>query len=97
MKVYVFNFSYSIEFYCECPIGFDGMKCEINVNDCNGINCPNNKICFDLVDDYECRCPQGYTGENCSQEINECVSSPCQNGATCIDQPVRNGKFLMVT
>ena len=37
------------DFYCDCPEGFNGLRCENNVNDCEGVVCTDNKICVDLV------------------------------------------------
>ena len=37
------------DFYCECLPGFNGLKCENNVNECENVTCTDNKICVDLV------------------------------------------------
>ena len=37
------------DFYCECPAGFNGLRCENNINECEGVVCTDNKICLDLV------------------------------------------------
>ena len=64
--------------------GYTGDHCEVNINDCLGVQC-NNGTCKDLVGDFHCKCYGGYEGKYCDQEINECLSGPCQNGGTCHD------------
>ena len=81
------------DFYCECPLGFSGPRCETNDNDCLGVNCPPNQICYDKVGTYECGCPQGKTGETCQENVNECAQEPCKNGGTC--SPTANGYRLV--
>ena len=48
---------------CVCRSGFEGDRCETNIDDCAGHACQNNATCNDLVDMYSCICPVGYTGE----------------------------------
>ena len=43
------------DFYCECPDGFEGLHCENNIDDCLGVTCPADKMCYDGVAGYECR------------------------------------------
>lgn len=49
---------------CTCPAGFEGDRCETNINDCQTHGCQNNATCIDLVDHYSCNCPAAFTGEN---------------------------------
>lgn len=74
------------DFYCECPLSFSGNFCEVNKDDCNGVQCPENQICKDLVGGYECGCPHGKTGDTCQDNINECASKPCKNNGTCFNE-----------
>ena len=73
---------------CECPRGFAGMRCELNVNDCLTNLCENNSTCLDKVGEYECRCRPGYEGKFCQNKIAFCSANtnPCENGGKCRDQ-----------
>ncbi|XP_019763330.2 protein crumbs isoform X1 [Dendroctonus ponderosae] len=73
------------DFTCRCPSGFEGVKCEINKDDCKGVTCPPGQICLDLVNDYECRCRPGFTGDDCSIDIDPCSKDPCINGTCIVD------------
>ena len=78
---------------CECPSGYDGIRCETNVDDCIGNTCKNNATCIDLVGSYECSCSRGFTGGQCETKIAFCTGKtsdgerdgPCQNGGVCMD------------
>ena len=59
--------------------------CENNIDDCLGVTCPANKMCYDGVAGYECSCPPGFSGEDCAQQIDDCQGDPCQNGGHCQD------------
>lgn len=68
---------------CQCPSGFKGEQCEVNVDDCVGNPCENGGTCQDLINRYTCKCAEGYFGVNC--EKRECPGprNPCANGGTC--------------
>lgn len=51
-----------ISFRCKCNNGFQGDRCETNIDDCKGHACMNNGSCIDLVEGYTCQCGPGYTG-----------------------------------
>ncbi|XP_059483045.1 protein crumbs isoform X2 [Neocloeon triangulifer] len=72
-------------YYCECPAGFEGLQCESNVDDCQGRQCEDGKVCVDLVNGHECRCPEGFRGPNCTEDMDHCVDHRCANGASCRD------------
>ncbi|XP_076660402.1 cell polarity complex component crumbs isoform X2 [Halictus rubicundus] len=72
------------EFVCECPPGFEGKVCDINVDDCVDVICPDGKICVDGIDGHECKCLEGYRDPNCTLIVDHCATKPCNNG-TCID------------
>ena len=50
------------EFNCECPIGFEGDVCQVNIDDCVDHQCVDGSSCMDLINDYKCICPPGYQG-----------------------------------
>ena len=76
---------------CECPSGYEGIRCETNVDDCIGHTCMNNATCLDLIGSYECSCARGFTGGRCETKIAFCsgkngdADGPCQNGGMCMD------------
>ncbi|CAH1277168.1 NOTCH2 [Branchiostoma lanceolatum] len=70
---------------CDCPAGFSGVSCQININECASSPCQNGGQCRDGVNRYTCVCPAGFSGVNCQVNINECASRPCQNGGQCRD------------
>lgn len=53
------------EYICKCQPGFEGVHCQINVNDCASQPCKNGGTCRDLDGDYNCRCPSPYVGKQC--------------------------------
>lgn len=71
--------------HCSCKSGYNGKRCETNIDECIGVTCYNNGSCIDGVDSYVCSCVAGYQGDHCTTEINECQSNPCITG-DCIDQ-----------
>lgn len=50
------------DYFCDCPHGFSGKRCHVNVDDCFENACPPNTICVDGINDFECQCPPGFTG-----------------------------------
>ncbi|CAG5859075.1 unnamed protein product [Menidia menidia] len=55
------------EYVCRCQPGFEGVHCQINVNDCANQPCVNGGTCRDLDGDYACQCPSPYVGKQCQQ------------------------------
>ncbi|XP_070564497.1 uncharacterized protein [Ptychodera flava] len=41
---------------CNCPSGFEGVYCEVNINECESNPCAENFTCVDQVDHYMCHC-----------------------------------------
>lgn len=58
--------------------------CDVNIDDCVGVACPDDKICVDGVAGYECKCREGYGDPNCTLIVDHCAAKPCNNG-TCVD------------
>jgi len=48
---------------CTCAGGFEGDRCETNIDDCPGHRCQNNATCLDGIDGYTCNCLPGFTGD----------------------------------
>lgn len=56
----------------------------MNIDDCIGAVCPDDKVCVDGIAAYECKCREGYRDPNCTLIIDHCAAKPCNNG-TCVD------------
>lgn len=82
-----FDYSRAAGYVCQCPTGFTGNNCQVNINDCDQVTCPKGHVCVDLINNYECRCPPGWGGQNCERNVDSCSSQPCHNNATCTDSP----------
>ena len=81
-----FSYANASGYVCVCEPGFDGIQCEINIDECESNPCQNGATCKDQVNGYRCNCASGWEGPNCENEIDECASLPCQNGGTCTDE-----------
>ena len=64
-------------YYCECKDGYDGHRCEYEVNECASYPCNNDCVCIDHIGSYECQC---------NVENNQCSSNPCDSGCSCVDK-----------
>ena len=73
------------EYNCVCDAGFEGLNCDVNIDDCVNVTCPSNhSYCIDLIDNSKCQCLEGYMGENCTEQIDKCQEHTCLNNGTCI-------------
>ena len=81
-----FSYANASGYVCVCAHGFEGIECEVNINECESAPCQNDGTCQDLVNGYECSCASGWEGTHCEVEIDECASFPCQNGGLCTDE-----------
>ncbi|XP_067941299.1 delta-like protein B isoform X2 [Watersipora subatra] len=68
---------------CSCPIGYGGVNCEIEYDDCHRQPCLNGGTCKDVGNDYMCECPSGFSGTTCAISAERCSEMPCANGGTC--------------
>ncbi|NWH67209.1 CRUM1 protein, partial [Geococcyx californianus] len=71
-------------FRCACRAGWEGLLCEVNIDDCQSSPCVHGD-CVDAVADFQCECFRGFIGKKCDINVDDCVRHQCQNGATCID------------
>ena len=42
-------------FYCACSVGFEGVDCSVNRDDCSDNNCLNGAPCIDGINSYTCQ------------------------------------------
>jgi uncharacterized membrane protein len=53
-------------FKCECASGYDGKRCENDINECAASPCEHGGTCTDGIGEYTCACSgTGYFGERC--------------------------------
>ncbi|XP_049322590.1 protein crumbs homolog 2a [Astyanax mexicanus] len=71
-------------FHCACPLGWEGLTCEIDTDECASGPCVHGN-CRDKLGGFECECEPGFGGATCDEDLDECKDSPCQNRATCVD------------
>lgn len=61
---------------CDCPSGFSGVRCEVNIDDCSPEVCQNGGTCIDGVNTYRCVCAPGFGGEGCEIDLDLRVTMP---------------------
>ena len=82
----------SEKFECQCPTGYEGPTCAIDIDDCVNNTCVNG-LCVDGEDMYSCLCDPGWIGDRCQIDKDECADLPCMNGGTCT-QTVVPGSYI---
>ncbi|XP_024860976.1 protein eyes shut homolog isoform X2 [Kryptolebias marmoratus] len=77
------------QYICKCPLGFIGIICETEMNECDSSPCQHNGTCSDLLGDYVCKCPTGFQGKNCEIDVDACAltDSTCPPKTQCLDLP----------
>lgn len=70
---------------CICNTGFNGTRCENNIDDCVEMDADcGYGTCIDKVNTYSCKCDPGYEGAACTKPTDECIAIDCGFG-TCKD------------
>jgi len=68
---------------CECRRGFDGSRCQRDIDECRSQPCRNGARCVDLVGRYHCDCPLGFQVRTIlSQSFTQSEIKPKQNTKT---------------
>ncbi|KAG8515122.1 Protein crumbs-1, partial [Galemys pyrenaicus] len=70
---------------CICPLGYSGINCELEVDECWSQSCLHGATCQDTVGADLCGCAPGFLGDRCKLNIDECASQPCLSGGLCQD------------
>ena len=73
------NAQSTTSYTCTCPPGFTGNNCQMQTDDCVGVNCGNG-TCVDGIESFHCVCSPRFTGMSCGTNINECETIGCVNG-----------------
>ena len=78
-----------------CPMGWSGVDCDVDINECDLSNPCGNGNCTNTRGSYRCDCNIGYEmvksniGESCD-DIDECFTynkiDICGNEAKCINE-----------
>ncbi|XP_035673359.1 fibropellin-1-like isoform X1 [Branchiostoma floridae] len=78
-----FNGSYT---YCTCPLGYEGVLCNMDIDECASNPCQNGATCLHGHNNYYCHCSFGYEGHNCQGDIDLCAEVSCPFDWKCEDQ-----------
>uniref|UniRef100_A0A8C5HVQ8 EGF-like domain-containing protein n=1 Tax=Gouania willdenowi TaxID=441366 RepID=A0A8C5HVQ8_GOUWI len=70
-------------FTCTCQQGYEGERCQLQVDHCHSQPCKNGATCFSSLAGPRCYCAEGFQGATCEQKVDPCASSPCHNNGTC--------------
>ncbi|CAC5394799.1 unnamed protein product [Mytilus coruscus] len=74
---------------CVCKSGWQGTKCDADINDCNLMNtCDTsaNQRCVNTPGSFVCKCVAGYqNGTGTCTDIDECRNNPCDQLCTNTD------------
>lgn len=73
-----------LEYTCQCARGWEGVYCELDINECESSPCLNGAICIDQMAEFTCACAMRFTGTFCEDELMVCTQSKCKNDALCL-------------
>ena len=56
----------NITFVCHCQLGWEGKRCQRQINNCTNVECLNHGVCRPLLMNYTCEClGDSYSGRHC--------------------------------
>ena len=82
---------------CNCSVGFEGLHCNGDMDDCAGDPCIYPYVCVDLVNSYSCECPSdnpecdGLEGWMIGAIVFSCVLLVVIIATICVIWAVRKG------
>src|SRR5690606_11486180 len=56
---------------CRCAAGYEGERCETDVDDCAANPCANGGTCSDGVNEFSCSCVDDFGGPTCDTKLFE--------------------------
>jgi hypothetical protein len=48
---------------CQCPTGYEGLKCQHDTDNCLAKPCGDHGTCRDKLNSFDCICQPGYKGK----------------------------------
>ena len=57
-------------YICQCPLGYTGQHCEVNIDDCGTgpSPCDNGGTCVDGIGSFTCECLVDFSGQACEMQ-----------------------------
>lgn len=61
-----------VSYHCLCQLGYTGLHCESETNECISNPCLNGGTCTDQLNGFSCSCPDYFTGMRCEVPPEDC-------------------------